>query len=396
MPAPNPKCQQQTVDEAKKAQRALADFAVNAYKNASQDQQHQDKNQIISPVSIALALAMLENGANGQSQQELRQQLIENVASEEVLAIYSALQKQLEKDTPNAKLQIANAIFHDQKTNLKQDYQQSTQQCLEAEVDQVDFQNQPEQARQKINQFVSQKTNNKIQELIKKGQVNEATRIVLANAIYLKAAWQQSFDKKQTKQQTFYRQGHDTDKQQVQMMNAEGQYRHSSNDQLQVVELKHDQADTSMFVILPKQRDGLKQVERDLSGDKLRQLIQNLSTKQVQLQLPRFAVRSNTDLKQVLQKMGVNTVFSDNADLSRMTDERLKISQAVHEAYIKVDEDGTEAAAATSIHGATAVFQPQQEQFIADHPFLYTIVHNPTGAIVFIGRVNDVQEQADE
>jgi len=394
-PAPQ-KCQQQSREEAKKAERALADFALNIYKNASNDQEHQGKNQILSPISIALALALLENGANGQTQQEIRQQLLQNGASEEVLSVYGALQKQLEKDTSKAQLKITNAIIHDQKTNLKQEYQQSAKQCLEARAEEADFRNQPEEARRKINQYVSQATHQKIQELLKQGSLNKETRVVLANALYYKAAWEQTFNQQQTKQGTFYRQGRQEDRQQVQMMRNEGQHRHSENDKLQMVELRYDQADTSMYVILPKQRDGLKELEREMNGDRLRQLIQNLSNRRVEIQLPRFAARSNMDLKKVLSKMGVQRMFNDNADLSRMSDEKLKISQAVHEAYINVDEKGTEAAAATGFGANTLAMLQESTQFIADHPFMYTIVHNPTGAVVFIGRINEVQEKADE
>jgi serpin B len=382
------------VDEARRSQRALTDFAVNLYKNiTSQQQQGQDKNQIISPVSVALALALLENGADGQIRQRLQQQLTENGATDEVLSIYRALEKNLNVRDEKTRLQIANGIFHDKQVQLKQEYQQSTQQCLEAQIQEEDFQHQLEQTRQQINKFISEKTENKIPELFKQGTLKSDSRIVLANAVYLKAAFQHAFDKKQTKQGQFYRQGQEQNPQQVQFMKTEGDFRHSQDDKLQVVELKYEKNQLSLFVLLPKQRDGLKELEQQLTGDRLREVLAHLQTRKVQVQLPKFSVRSQQNLNQPLSRMGLQALFSRDADLSRLSDQKLEVSQAIHEAYIKVDEDGTEAAAATGVAINTeAVVVPREPTpFVADHPFLYTIVHNPTGAIVFIGKVNEIQ-----
>lgn len=394
-PAPNPKCPTESLEEAKKTQRALADFAVNLYKNASAQASQQDKNKIVSPVSAALALAMLENGADGNTRKQIQKQLIDNGASDDVLSVYHALEKQLTINQAKTRLQIANALYHDQKSQLKQDYQQSTQQCLDAQVQDADFKNQLEQARQKINKFISDKTEHKISELFKQGVLTKDVEVVLANAIYMKAAFKQPFDKKDTKQAPFYHLGQQQDPQQVPFMKAEGQYRHVDDDKMQVVELKYDQADLSMNILLPKERDGLKEMEKQLTGDKLRSILNRLTSKKVQIQLPKFAIRSQSDLKSIMSKMGLGDLFGRQADLSRMSEEKLQISQAVHEAYIKVDEDGTEAAAATGMGGVAAVVQlpGQSIPFIADHPFLYTIVHNPTGAVVFMGKIDEVQQQ---
>jgi serpin B len=396
VPAPNPKCQRDTVEEARKTERALADFAVNLYKNITAQQRQEDKNQVLSPVSVALALALLENGANGETRKQLQIQLTENGATDEVLSVYRALEKNLEIRDQKTRLQIANAIFHDKQAQLKQEYTQSSQDCLEAKVQEQDFKQQLEQARQQINKYIADRTENKITELFKKNVLNTNTQVVLANAIYMKAAWQRAFKKQDTKQGKFYRQGQQQDPQDVQFMRADGQYRHSQDDKLQVVELKYEKNQLSMYVLLPKQRDGIKELEQRLTGEQLRSIISRLQTRQVQIQLPKFSIRSPQDLKQPLSKMGLQNLFTTQADLSRLSEEKIQISQAIHEAYIRIDEDGTEAAAATGIAGLNAAVPSREDPtpFVADHPFLYTIVHNPTGAVVFIGRVNEVQ--ADE
>jgi serpin B len=214
----------------------------------------------------------------------------------------------------------------------------------------------------------------------------------LANAVYLKAAWQHAFNKQQTKQQPFYRQGRQQDPQNVPFMQADGQYRHSQDEQMQVVEMKYEKEQLSMYVLLPKQRDGLKQLEQQLSGDRLRSIMRQLQNKQVHIQMPKFSARSPHDLKQSLSRMGLSNLFM-SPDLSRLSEEKLKIGQAIHEAYIKIDEQGTEAAAASGIGGMTFAIPSRDEptQFVADHPFLYAIVHNPTGAVIFMGKVTEVQ-----
>jgi len=396
-PAPNPKCQRDTVEEARKTEQALADFAINLYKNISSQQQReeQDKNQIISPVSVALALALLENGADGQIRKQLQQQLTENGATDEVLSVYRALEKNLDIHDQNTRLQIANSIFHDKQVQLKQDYQQSTQECLEAKVQEEDFKSQLEQARQQINKYISDKTQNKIPELFKRDALKQDTQIVLANAVYMKAAWQRAFSKQQTKQGKFYRRGQQQDPQDVPFMQAEGEYRHSQDDKLQVVQLNYEKAQLSMYVLLPKQRDGLKDLEQRLTGDRLREIQRNLQNRKVQIQLPRFSTRSPQDLTKALSKMGLSNLFTSQADLSRLSDQKLKVSEIIHEAYINVDENGTEAAAATgvAIEKTNAIINEDPAQFIADHPFLYTIVHNPTGAVIFIGKVNEIKTE---
>jgi len=337
---------------------------------------------------------LLENGADGNTRSQLQQQLLEQQgATDEVLSVYRALEKNLNIDESKTRLHIANGVFHDQHTQLKQEYQRSAHDCLDAQIQEADFQNQ-EETRQKINRFISEKTENKIPELFKKGSLQQDAKIVLANAIYLKAAWEKTFNKQQTQNQAFYRQGRQQDPQQVPFMKSQGQYRHSADEKLQVVELKYEKAQLSMYVLLPKQRDGIRELEQQLNGDRLREILSRLQTRQVQVELPKFQIRSPQNLKPTLSKMGLDNLFSSQADLSRLSEEKLHVSQAVHEAYIKIDEDGTEAAAATGVAAAKAavVFHEDPTPFKADHPFLYTIVHNPTGAVVFIGKVNQVQD----
>jgi len=381
------------MDIAKDAQAALADFAVNLLKTVST--QDDNKNQVASPVSITLALSMLENGADGKTRQELDRLLLESDYAD-VLKVYQNLQDVLQLDSEKVKLSIANGLFKQQDLKLKDTYLQTTEQCLGAEVQDADFQNQLEQTRQKINKFVADKTENKIPELFKQGVLHEDDKMVLANALYLNASWKTSFNKAQTKPDVFYKNGQD--KQTVQYMHVTSDYRHASLKDLDVLELAYSNPDLAMHVILPKQRDGLKDLETHLNGKELRDIISRVEQKRVQVQLPKFTIRSQIDLKDALTKLGLESIFGNDADFNRMSETPLKVSAAVHEAYIKINENGTEAAAATGFSiniQAMPIAPVDPTPFVADHPFLYAIVHKPTGAIVFLGKINSIEQQDD-
>jgi len=372
----------------------LADFAVNLYKNVSA--KDQDKNQIMSPVSIALALALLENGADGNTRDELKRVLIENGASADVLTTYRALEQQLRISDEKTKLTIANGLFQDKDLKLKQDYLTSTRDCYETEISQVDFQNQLEQTRQKVNQWVSDKTSQKIPELFKKGSLNQGDRMVLANAVYFKASWKNSFSKTATKQDTFYKNGQD--KQTVQYMHETSSHHISESDDLTALELAYSHQDLSMVVVLPKARDGLRNLEKRLTGKQLRDIISRMEQRQVKVQLPKFGVRSEINLKDTLSKMGLESMFSKSANFDRMSETKLEVDNGIHEAYININENGTEAAAATGFSMNTRSMPHETVapvSFVADHPFLYAIVHKGTGAIVFLGKVNSVEQQKE-
>jgi serpin B len=216
----------------------------------------------------------------------------------------------------------------------------------------------------------------------------------LANAVYFKASWKQSFNKRSSKQDTFYRNGQD--EQQVQFLQQTANLRHVATDELSAVELPYQNEELHMLVVLPNSRDGMRDLEKKLNGQKLRDIVSQLEEKKVNVQLPKFQVRSHFGLKELLTKLGLKTLFTQEADLSRMSETPLKIDSGVHEAYVSVDENGTEGAAATgfSIENKALPMPPQEQvTFKADHPFLYAVVHKQTGAIVFLGKVNSIDKQ---
>jgi serpin B len=392
--SPVPLCPSISPSQAQKSQQALTEFAINLFKNVSS--QDESKNQAVSPLSIALGLALLESGASGKTRQEIQHILLEarSSSSEDVLNVYVNLEEELKIKGRDTQLTVVNGLFKDNDLKLKDDFLSLIKNCFKSEVDQVDFKEQLEQARQKVNRFVSQKTQQKITELFKRGDLNTDDRLVLANAVYFKASWKQSFNKKQTKKDTFYRDGRD--EQEVEFLQQSANLRHVDNDDLTALELPYENEDLNMLVVLPKSRDGLRDLEKKLNGQKLRDIVSKLEKKKVDVQLPKFQVRSHFGLKELLTKLGLKTLFTQDADLSRMSETPLKIDSGVHEAYVSVDENGTEGAAATgfSIENKALPMPPQEQvTFKADHPFLYAVVHKQTGAIVFLGKVNSIDKQ---
>jgi len=218
--------------------------------------------------------------------------------------------------------------------------------------------------------------------------------MVLANAIYFKASWKTSFSQRLTKQDTFYRNGQE--QQSVPFMQETATLYHAETDDVAALELPYNDQDLGMLIVLPKSRDGMRDFEQKLSGKQLTDLVSRMQQKQVQVQLPKFQVRSHVNLKNMLSKMGLESLFSQSANFDRMSETPLKIDSGVHEAYISVDENGTEGAAATGFaveNRALPMLPPQPTTFKADHPFMYAVVHKQTGAIVFLGKVNSIDKQ---
>jgi serpin B len=236
---------------------------------------------------------------------------------------------------------------------------------------------------------VSDQTEGRIKDLIPQGAINTLTRLVLTNAIYFNAAWQNAFDKGNTRDDTFYLlNGNETT---VPMMHQTERFNYTEGSDYQAVELPYDGRELSMLVLLPKSGQ-FTSFQDSLDASKVASIIQNLENKKVMLTMPKFEFSSDFSLKNTLSEMGMPLAFSGDADFSGMDGKRdLSISDVIHKAFISVDETGTEAAAATAvIVGATAMPPGEPEQIVnmtIDHPFIFLIRDIQTGTILFIGRV---------
>ena len=258
----------------------------------------------------------------------------------------------------------------------------------------LDFASQPEIARNTINRWVEDKTNDKIKDLLPAGSITHDTKLVITNAIYFKGTWVKQFAKDETKADKFFvSPGNSVDVQMMQRTDQDATFNYAETGGLQVLEMPYTHSsgkELSMVVILPEENESLASAEGSLSGNGLSDLKSRLSSQRVMVYFPKFKMETDYSLAGDLKAMGMPLAFSDNADFSGMDGTRnLVISDIVHKAYIDVNEEGTEAAAATGgIFTSKAIFQEQPVPvFRADHPFIFFIQDRDTGAILFMGRV---------
>ncbi|MCE9553604.1 MAG: serpin family protein [Planctomycetes bacterium] len=351
----------------------------------------QPGNLFYSPYSISTALGMTYAGARGATATQMATALdfgpndpAFHAAMGQLIRDFNAAGKQ-----GAFKLSVANALWAQHDYTFLPAYTQLVTTNYEAAVRNLNFQKETEAARQTINRWVEDKTNDKIKELLKPGVLDSDTRLVLTNAIYFKSAWLHPFTKEATSPGPFTRL--DGQKADVPMMHQTERLAYVKADGMQAVELPYEGSALSMVILLPEKVDGLTDLEQGLTADKLTAWRGKMNRFPVELTLPKFKMTSEFALKGVLSSLGMVDAFTTAADFSGMDGSKsLSIQHVIHKAFVDVNEDGTEAAAATAVAVAvtSAPIEPQNPIVVkVDHPFLFAIRENKTGSILFIGRV---------
>ncbi len=350
-------------------------------------------NLFYSPYSISQALAMTYAGAQGKTHQQMADVLHFTLPDSRLHATLNGLDVALAAeggaDNSNAsfKLAVVNALWGQSGYSFQPDFLDLLAKYYGAGMHTLDFIKNPEPSRLAINQWVSQQTNQRIQDLIASGAITPATRLVLTNAIYFKAAWQKEFDKNQTSNGPFY--PLDGSTVQVPMMQRMAMEGYVNENGVQVTELPYKNDQFSMFILMPDPGT-FTQFEQSLDAPKLAALIKDVKPLELDLTLPKFKFSSDFSLGKTLTGMGMTDAFVPGvADFSGMDGGKgqLFIQDVVHKAYIAVDEQGTEAAAATGVIVGSAAMPAQTAKLVVDHPFLFLILNRQSGAILFLGRV---------
>ena len=255
-------------------------------------------------------------------------------------------------------------------------------------VTNLDFIEETEKSRKTINDWVAEQTKDKILDLIPAGVLNALTRLVLTNAIYFKGQWLTQFDEENTTEEDFRVSPERTIK--VPMMslaNGETEFNYLETENLQILEMPYDREELSMLILLPEE-DGLSALEESLNLENIDQWRNTLNRQSVNVFMPKFTFETKYFLGQTFQKMGLPTAFSKQADFSGMDGTKdLFISKVIHQAFVEVNEEGTEAAAATAVVMELESIGPSIAVFRADHPFIFLIQDNQSGNILFLGRV---------
>ncbi len=373
---------------AQDVRAAMDAFSADLYKILAREQ----GNVVLSPYSVGVALAMTRTGAVGETLQQM-DTVLHAALSKDLSAGFNALDQALAKRpgklkvgdrTLELELATANRLWGQKDFTFERAFLDTLARDYGAGMQIVDYKTAHEAARRTINDWVASRTRDRIKDLIPQGVLDEQTRLVLTNAIYLKAAWLLTFN--DAVLGTFHlANGSDV---QVQLMSQSETLAYGAGDGYQAVRLPYV-GGLSMVVIVPD-AGKLDSFERGLDGATLRRIASGLSSTQVMLTMPKFSFRSKAQLKDALSELGMPVAFTDRADFSGMTkQEPLEIADVIHQAFIAVDEKGTEAAAATAVV-TRATSAPQRPiELKIDRPFLFLIQDDETGAILFMGRLAD-------
>jgi len=373
-------------------------FAFDLYKELDKSEQG---NIFYSPYSISAALAMTYEGANGQTADEIKS--VFHFPENDILRPnFAAIYNEINSGNGAYELRTGNALWAQKDFPLLEDYTNRVEKYYGGKATNVDFVKEPEKSRQTINAFIEEQTNNRIKDLIPKGFIDSTTRLVLTNAIYFKGTWEWEFDESKTQERDFKVTPNNIVKTPMMYMNPDkAKFNYADLGKLQILELPYKGGKISMLILLPKQGEyynfengkrvtynyTLKDIE--LSSKKLEEWKNKMKeTKMDSISLPKFEFDSKYFMADTLRAMGMPTAFSGSADFSGIDGRKdLFIDQVIHQSYIKVDEKGTEAAAATAV-GMKLTAVPQHENiFNANHPFIFIIQDRKTGNILFMGRV---------
>jgi serine protease inhibitor len=372
--------------------KAVADannrFALDLYARLKKG----DENLFYSPYSISTALAMTYAGARGTTAEEMAKVLHFNLPVDRLHPACGGLVESLNEAGKKGdfQLSVANRLWGQKGEGFLKEFLGLTERYYHAGLSEVDFAGDTESVRKTINDWVEKQTAEKIKDLIKEGVLGRDTALVLTNAIYMKADWLSQFDKKLTKDELFFAPGHREIK--APTMHQKEEFGYVDAEGIQVLELLYKGDRLSMVVLLPRDKDGLAKLEARLSIDNLGQWLAQLSRQKVMVSLPKFKATRDYRLSEPLMSLGMNSAFGI-ADFSGMNGRRnLFISEVIHKAFVDVDEQGTEAAAATAVVISGGIARPTPE-FRADHPFVFLIRDRQTGAILFMGRVTEPRSE---
>ncbi len=345
-------------------------------------------NLIVSPFSISTALGMTYGAARTETAGQMAEVLAFALPQDRVHAAFGKLIDALLADETGQEFAVANALWAQEGYGILAEYLDLVRAQYSAAVEEVDFRAQSEDARLRINAWVAEQTRDRIDELLTPGTVGAGTRLVLVNAIYLLAAWERPFSPERTIPASFDLSSGETVP--VSMMTQTADFPHASLDTVQLLELPYEEDDLSLLLALPSPGSTLSEVEEALTQDTLAGWVNALEVRSVSVSLPPFRLRTALSLRDVLTEMGMPLAFSEMADFSGLTGSAdLLLDDVIHEAFIEVDEQGTEAAAATAVVIRTTAMPFDPVSFVADRPFLFVLRDRNTGTVLFMGRVED-------
>lgn len=381
--------------------KGLNEFAFDLFRQVDEKKE----NKILSPYSLSSLLGILANGAGSETYTQMMG-LLHMDESQDMYSLTRELtnldaslnnvkscggwlrckfSRWFKSDNKARAFIAANALWADESFTYKKSFLTLTENNKGIHFQRVNFIQASEQARKKINRWVEKNTQGYIRELLPAGAVTGYTRLVLTNALYFKGIWEIPFKRDQTQSQPFKLDSGESLS--VPMMQQKDKFFYAENDHLQMLELPYAKSTLAMIILLPRAGHSLQDIQQTLNGALFSQLLLESYKQEVMVSLPKFSVESTFNgLGKTLQAMGLTDAFNEKANFSNMTEDTLMISDVIQKAVIKVDEEGTVAAAATATLMAGTAYMPPVV-FQADHPFLFVIYDRKSGVLLFMGQV---------
>jgi serpin B len=342
-------------------------------------------NAFVSPLSISTAMAMTYAGAEGGTAKEFEEALYFNNSEGNFHEAYGAYQETLAENMKNIEWSLANRLWGQSGYGFKEEFLRVNKEDYKAPLEQVNF---GPAARKRINTWVESKTNNRIKDLIPTGALTSDTRLVLTNAVFFKGDWAYQFKKKKTKKEDFT--GEEGEKSSVELMYQKGGFGYRETPDFQSLKLPYKGEKQSMLVFLPKEGQTLSDLQKSLKPVDL-QILNGVNKNNVKVHLPKFKMDYKMGLGDFFVDKGMKSAFAAGANFGGMNEARdIWIDKVIHKAFVEVGEEGTEAAAATAVIMTTesmAPSRPKEIVFRADHPFLFFIIDDHTGTILFMGKL---------
>lgn len=347
-------------------------------------------NVFFSPLSISIALAMLFYGTRGRTADEMRRALGYQQAGLADYSVHSGFQSLMQTLTGDSAskeylLYIANAMLTQKDYPILDQYKTGLQKMYKATARSVDFRNEKRKALQEINGWVKRQTNNKITGIL--NDVDPSTVMVLLNAVYFKGTWKTKFER--AVDGTFFNKGLETERVRTPMMRYKKDVLYTRLGNAQAIELLYAGEDISMVIVLPDALDGLSKFEQQLTPNTLKDIKRSVRKTRAFVLVPKFKLEYKKTLNTVLKDLGLKSIFKQSADLSGISESRnLAVSEVVHKAVVEVNEEGTEAAAVTSIGVVFTSAIAPEIRFVVNRPFFFAIVDRRNDLVLFQGRVN--------
>lgn len=367
---------------------AVLAFTIDLYKQLLSDSSGMS-NIVVSPFSIAAALSMTLAGAKHSTANEIANAL--HVKDDSIHKQFSEFLAKVSSFAPDVTLEVANRLYAEKTFDILGEYLATLKEFYNSTVVPVNFKSEAEAARLAINTWVEAATKSKIKDLLPSGAVDYDTALVLVNAIYFKGLWKEKFNPNVTSLQTFHMTKEVT--KEIQMMYKQSHFKintQCSDLNANAIEIPYKGGKTSMVILLPYEIDGLPKLEAALTPSKFSDVVAGFESELVDLSLPRFKIEHSVSLKKTLEKMGVRELFSSTADLSGIDGkQQLTVSAALHKAFVEVNEEGTEAAAATGMV-MMARCAIMGIPFTIDHPFMFFIRSHDPDVVLFAGSVRDI------